>query len=303
MGEISNQGGWDKVPEVALTFDDGTGRSVRVSSSNPLPGTGGGSGGGGTGTEYTEDAVAATNPVGGMLIARRRDTPASEVSADGDVLALNATAKGELYTALTDGANATQGAKADATWGGSGAGSIVAILKALWAALTGAQPAGENHIGQVGGELKVAGSTPTITSGSAYASGNVIGTKMTFAGLGRVIGLTGLIQMGLLVSKSNQSFAADLILFHTDPAASTFTDKTALAVNAADFDKILGKIAFASTDWTNAGTPSFAQQTALAMAYKVATGATDIYGVLVSRGTPTFGSTSDLKVTVKALLD
>ncbi|MGE3710035.1 MAG: hypothetical protein AB7G35_10205 [Hyphomicrobiaceae bacterium] len=51
----------------------------------------------GGGTEYTEDAAAAADPVGGMLIARRRDTlSATEVSADGDTIALNATSKGEL---------------------------------------------------------------------------------------------------------------------------------------------------------------------------------------------------------------
>lgn len=48
-------------------------------------------------TEYTEDAASAANPVGGMLIARRRDAPVTnEVSAEGDNIALNATSKGEL---------------------------------------------------------------------------------------------------------------------------------------------------------------------------------------------------------------
>jgi hypothetical protein len=59
--------------------------------------------GGGGGTQYTEDAAAAANPVGNMGIARRKDTlSASEVSADGDNIALNATSKGELYVKQTD---------------------------------------------------------------------------------------------------------------------------------------------------------------------------------------------------------
>lgn len=54
--------------------------------------------GGGAGTEYTEDNAAAANPVGGQVMLRRRDTlTASEVTTDGDVIAANATAKGELY--------------------------------------------------------------------------------------------------------------------------------------------------------------------------------------------------------------
>lgn len=56
----------------------------------------------GGGTQYTEDAAAASDPVGTQLISRRRDTLSSEVSADGDVIAVNATAKGELYTAEQD---------------------------------------------------------------------------------------------------------------------------------------------------------------------------------------------------------
>jgi hypothetical protein len=50
-------------------------------------------------TEYTEDAAAAADPVGQMLVAVRRDTlSASEVSADGDNIALKATNKGQLHT-------------------------------------------------------------------------------------------------------------------------------------------------------------------------------------------------------------
>lgn len=51
----------------------------------------------GGGTQYTEDDASAANPIGTQLIARRRDSPASETTTDGDVTALNSTAKGELY--------------------------------------------------------------------------------------------------------------------------------------------------------------------------------------------------------------
>ena len=57
----------------------------------------------GAGTQYTEDAAAAADPVGGMLIARRKDTlSATEVSTDGDNIALNATNKGQLHVKLAD---------------------------------------------------------------------------------------------------------------------------------------------------------------------------------------------------------
>jgi len=56
--------------------------------------------GAGGGTQYTEDVAAATDPVGNMLIAVRKDTlSTSEVSADGDNIALKATNKGKLHVA------------------------------------------------------------------------------------------------------------------------------------------------------------------------------------------------------------
>jgi hypothetical protein len=62
----------------------------------------GSGGGGGSGTEYTEDAASVANPVGGQLMARRRDSLSSETTTDGDVTALNSTAKGELYVKHVD---------------------------------------------------------------------------------------------------------------------------------------------------------------------------------------------------------
>lgn len=57
----------------------------------------------GGGTQYTEDVAAAADPVGAMQMARRRDTlSATEVSADGDNIALNSTSKGELYVKHVD---------------------------------------------------------------------------------------------------------------------------------------------------------------------------------------------------------
>ncbi len=50
--------------------------------------------------EYTEDAAAAANPIGPMMMAVRRDTlTTAEVSADGDNVAAKATSKGEIHTA------------------------------------------------------------------------------------------------------------------------------------------------------------------------------------------------------------
>lgn len=42
----------------------------------------------GGGTEYTQDDAAPTNPIGGMMMGVRRDSPPGPIGADGDVLAI-----------------------------------------------------------------------------------------------------------------------------------------------------------------------------------------------------------------------
>lgn len=91
---------------------DGVSSSIKASvldytNSNPvavrLTDTSGDYVAAGAGTQYTEDAASAADPVGGMLMGRRKDTlSASQVSADGDNIALNSTSKGELYVKHTD---------------------------------------------------------------------------------------------------------------------------------------------------------------------------------------------------------
>jgi hypothetical protein len=81
-----------------LTPADGDYANLRVSSTGALHVTGGGGG-----TEYTEDVAAAADPSGQMMMAVRRDTlSASEVSADGDNIALKATSKGQLHITIDD---------------------------------------------------------------------------------------------------------------------------------------------------------------------------------------------------------
>lgn len=67
-----------------------------------IPATPGAGGGGGSGTEYTEDAAAVANPVGPMTMIVRKDTPASEVTTDGDNIAARGTTYGAQYVTLLD---------------------------------------------------------------------------------------------------------------------------------------------------------------------------------------------------------
>lgn len=63
--------------------------------------------GGGGGVEYTEDAAAAADPVGGALIMVRDDALSGQTTTDGDNVAARGTDKGELYVKHADAISVT----------------------------------------------------------------------------------------------------------------------------------------------------------------------------------------------------
>lgn len=161
-------------------------------------------------------------------------------------------------------------------------------------------PPGNNNIGQVSstqGEVVI---TPTVTSGSAYSAGQLIGGLLTVTGGVRGSGLTGLLQKVIMNTKSAQNSQVDLIVFKSNPSSTTFTDKTTYNLNVADFDKVIGIIHI--SDWTSHGTPSTGQGSTLALPVK-ATGSALLYACMVARGTPTFGSTSDVSLSLQIIQD
>jgi hypothetical protein len=141
--------------------------------------------------------------------------------------------------------------------------------------------------------------TPTVTASSAYASGNAVGGLLTFSLATQGAG-TGLIQGTWLNLKSAQTATTWLLLFSANPSSTTVTDKTAFSLNAADYDKWIGTIVISQC--FTAGTPSLCQAMGGAVPIKIPLGTT-LYGVLVTQGTPTFASTSDVKVNLQIIQD
>ena len=130
------------------------------------------------------------------------------------------------------------------------------------------------------------------TSTSAYAAGDVLGGKLTFAGALRTGGGSGIIQdISVVLKTAALAAALDIVLFRADPAASTFTDNAAFAVHANDIAKVIGCISL--TKVTNLGGGTLYEGNQLARSIKLDSGST-LYGVLVWRGAPTLGSTADL---------
>lgn len=130
-----------------------------------------------------------------------------------------------------------------------------------------------------------------------YAAGDLIGGKITFTDLvansQQIKVMTAIIQ-----DQAKQSADVDLILFRDDPTGTTFTNNAAFDVADADVDKICGVITFRAGQWFALNDNSVGVQQNIGMAAQ--TVGTTLYGALVSRGTPTFAATTDVKVTLSA---
>lgn len=161
--------------------------------------------------------------------------------------------------------------------------------------------ASEVHIGEVGSKGVTVTVTPTLTVAGAYTAGDFVGTStaaMTFAGCARVNAGTGCIVSAVLIDKAVQSAACELWLFDTTPAglpndnaAFTLTDQVTL----------VGVIPF-STYYANA-LNSAAMGANLPIQFScVGAAVKDLYGVLVTRGAPTY-ATGDVTVRLQIIQD
>jgi hypothetical protein len=75
------------------------------------------------GAQYTEDAAAAADPVGGALNLIRADTPGTLTTTDGDNVALRGTNYGAAYVTLLSSAGVLLTPSTDATVGSAGPAS------------------------------------------------------------------------------------------------------------------------------------------------------------------------------------
>lgn len=135
---------------------------------------------------------------------------------------------------------------------------------------------------------------------AAYAAGNAVGALRTFASMARVAGQGGVLQTAILRDKNGQAGTYDLFLFDSAPTAPT--DHAAVALSAADLAKCIGVVSIAAVALGAASTMGVSTAKALGLAYHLTSG-TSLFGILVTRGTPTYASTSDVSVDLIALPD
>jgi hypothetical protein len=137
--------------------------------------------------------------------------------------------------------------------------------------------------------------TPTITAG-AYSAGDAVGGKLTFTGCPE----SGFIETVTIVDKDEEGAALNLVLFKQDFTA--VNDNAAFDVTAGEEDDVIGVVTIAAADFIDVGGCKIATISELSMGYKLTeTSATKrgrIYGQLMTTGTPTYTTTSDLVVNI-----
>jgi len=107
------------------------------------------------------------NPNPNRWVPCSTGTPFPVSSGGGGGGAITAAINSYAVGALQDGADATEGTKADAAYAGSGSATVVSILKGIYNALVAALPAGSNIIGKVG----IDQTTPGTTNGVVQNAG------------------------------------------------------------------------------------------------------------------------------------
>lgn len=197
-----------------------------------------------SGTQYTEDAAAATDPVGTAVNLVRKDTPAATVSADGDNIAQRGTNYGAAYVTLLDASGnavtvggGTQYAEDSASADGEQVTMAGVVRKDTRAAISGTDGDRTELQVNASGDLRVDGSavtqpvsgTVTANAGTgsftvAQATGSNLHTVLDSGTLTTLTTLTGTTSLTPGTAAANLGKAEDA------PHASGDVGVMALAV-------------------------------------------------------------------------
>ena len=146
------------------------------------------------------------------------------------------------------------------------------------------------------GSLATFTSTPTITTGSAYSSGYLLGTKITLSSA-LVSPYSTIIHHVAIIDLDMQMKNIDVVFFNADPTATTFTDRAAFDIADADITKIpAGAIKTVNSHYSfnDNGISLPSDKTPIRMIGTT----TSLYAALVVRNTVTYSSANGITLVV-----
>ncbi len=187
---------------------------------------------------------------------------------------------------------------------GASAVIVAAAIAAFISAGSEVLAAGDNHIGNVGGETAVVTSTITMSAAGAYATGEYMGTSTTpqsFAAASRVASGTGVIKSIFISDKiTNANVVMELWLFSDAFVAPT--DNAAWAISDTEQLTFLGAIDIVTTGWkANVNGQVYYDGT---ICIPIKLGSTKaLWYALVARGTTPAFTSGDLTIGLGILQD
>lgn len=179
----------------------------------------------------------------------------------------------------------------------------VATDSAITAALAAATPAGENHIGEVGGRTLMPASSVTFSVGGAAATGDYVGTSTSpqaFANAVRVTGGTGVLK-AITITDELTTAAVDMELWLFSETVTVPTDNAAWAITDAHRLKCVGVVPLPASKWYADANGKVFSSDELSLPIKCA--ATSLFYALVARGTTPAWATGNVQITLHILSD
>lgn len=170
----------------------------------------------------------------------------------------------------------------------------IATIKTTGTPVSAALPAGEAHVGEIGGNTLSIIVTPVIGA-AAFTAGDFVGGKLTLANAGRVAGGSGIINSLQIVDGAKQGItkgALRIYLFNAD-LAGTYADNAVESFTLADLQKLCpgGVIDVPISYWgatlANASVTVSEMLRNLNIPYKCAAG-TSIYAIIRTLSDPTY---------------
>lgn len=263
---------------------------------------------GGSGTDSigkAEDYASADADVGVPALTLRADTPAAgSGGTDGDYQWIQTDALGYLWVtgtqkednahSSTDKGHAVWGVRDDALASGGGAdtdGDYTAIRSDSYGALWTHPLTTTNVL-----------TDTAVVETNAYASGDCLDAAAeSLTGTAATAPfLSGRITDVVITDLQAQNANMDVIFFNADPGNICAAINGAADIDDDDLSKVVGAVHI--TDWVTLNDNGIGQALNQNIKYSLASGTTLYYG-LITRGTPTYGSASDLVIKVKVELD
>lgn len=143
--------------------------------------------------------------------------------------------------------------------------------------------------------------TPTISTG-IYASGDSLGSLLTFANAARISGGSGTL-LGITVIDKTQAQRAAIDFLFFDRTLTVAADNAAVATSDADMANCLGLVTAGPYNTAWAGTPLNSISTLFNIGMPFVLNGTDLFAVAIVRATPTYTATSDLIFNLTILRD